>query len=121
MILLAAWIFFRVLTDCHGGPEKVVEYELMATQLRVVVEAAACTDEQGQAVACERTIPGDPLVIRTIPDPRAGAEVVFPEDPVGHPDLLPLCQHPTCVVGWPWLNPVVAVDEAGNRSGGKCP
>lgn len=118
--LFLSWIWDRVLTNCHGGPESIGRYELMATQLRVT-RTAACVDDQGRAALCDETVLAEPIPFRWIPDPGVGTDVAFAKDPVGDPSLLPTCDTPTCVTAWPWWTPVVAVDRAGNRSTDPCP
>ena len=118
--LLAAWLFSRVLASCTGGWEQIDHYELIATHLRVTM-TAICTDDQGQAYACEETTLADPIPFRQIPEPGTGTDVVIPEDYVGHPELLPTCAIPTCVTAWPFYSPVVAVDTAGHTSLEACP
>jgi hypothetical protein len=122
-LLVAAWIWGRVLTDCQGGPEIVTHYHLMATCL--VVALTVCTDAQGQPFVCPETIHAPPIPLAfEVPDPGIGTEVRTEMDPVSMPDLLPLPPLDG-VTAWPWPSPenpypVVAVDWAGNRSG-PCP
>jgi hypothetical protein len=118
--LLLAWIFARVLLDCHGGPEVIDHYALVATHLRVT-QTAVCYDEAGEPYACDETRLSFPISFLDLPDPEGLADVTFPEDPVSNPDLLPLCPIPTCLTAWPWIGPVMAVDNGGNNNLEDCP
>ena len=119
-LLLALWLFSRVLTDCHGGAEEIDHYTILATHLRVT-HGATCTDDQGLVVLCDGTVLADPIPFRDLYDDGTGTDVVIPEDYVAMPELLPACTEPTCVTAWPWRDPVVAVDINGNRSTDPCP
>lgn len=119
LALLLGWLFDRVITDCHAGPETVSHYVLQATLL--VEVSGTCFDDQGQPYPCDVATFAAPLPFREIPDPGSGTTVLIPEDFVASPELLPECSPPPCVVGWPWFVPVVAVDLAGNRSDDVCP
>jgi len=116
------WTWDRVLTSCTGGPETISHYYFQAT-VRLTVPAT-CVDDLGQEYDCSYTIPGEPLRFGPdIPDPGEGASVSASFDPVAEPDLLP--NPPVGAFhAWPWpspeCDPVVAVDAAGNDSGG-CP
>jgi hypothetical protein len=118
--LLSAWIFSRVLLDCHGGPEVIDHYELVATHLRVT-RTAVCYDEAGEPFACDETRRSFPISFLDFPDREGVADIAIPEDPVSNPDLLPLCPIPTCVTAWPWDGPVLAVDSGGNTNLEACP
>lgn len=119
LALLLAWMFNRVVTDCHMAPEQVEYYELRATQVITVDEV--CFDDQGLPFTCQASAFGPPLPFLQIPDPGVGTDVIIPQDYVANPELLPLCSPAPCVVGWPWFTPVVAVDFAGNRGTDACP
>jgi hypothetical protein len=115
VLLLAAWIWDPVLTDCSGAPETVTHYYLRATARQAITDL--CLNEQGQVVTCQITVPSPPL--RFGPDFTDTSSGSF--DPVADPNLLP---DPPLggVTAWPWPtadnpDPVVAVDAAGNESG----
>lgn len=121
-LLLSAWMWDRVLTDCLGSPETVTHYYLQATARFQTLEV--CLDDDGVPFPCTKMLPGDPVRFTgNIPDPGTGTTVTTTYDPVANPDMLPT---PPLggVVGWPWFSPesmpVVAVDAAGN-DGRLCP
>lgn len=118
-LLLAGWMWDRVVTDCHGAPESVSYYVLSATSR--ITAAGSCCCDQGQPFACPTTIPAPPVHFRHVSDPGAGSTVAIAEDPVGDPGLLPT---PPLggLVGWPWPSPenpdpVIACDRAGDEGG----
>jgi len=118
-LLLALTSWDRVLLDCGGGNEVMGHYYFRATMRQVA--DIPCLDDQGQAALCPTTIPDMPRAFGpSIPDPGSGVTVSTDFDPVEDPDLLPV---PPVggLAAWPWfspenMDPVVAVDAAGNES-----
>jgi hypothetical protein len=131
LALLAAcpfcWTWDRVLTSCTGGSEAVSHYYFQATVRQIECGLPYdCLDDQGQIVTCLECWTATAPPIRfgpDIPDPGEGASVSASFDPVEDPTWLP--DPPVGALhAWPWSSPesdpVVAVDTAGNESGG-CP
>ena len=124
-LLLAAWTWDRVLTDCHGATEATSYYYFQATVRQIV--QSTCLDDQGQPYGCTITLPGTPIRFTSdIPDPGTGTTVSTAFDPVANPG--PLLPTPPIggLTAWPWSSadnpaPIEAVDAAGNKSSEPCP
>jgi hypothetical protein len=123
-LLAAMWMWDRVLTNCRGEIETASYYYFQATVK--VATLTTCLDDQGQPYPCTLMMPAAPMRFTTdIPDLGMGTTVSTAYDPVMFPETL----LPTPPVGgltaWPWETaeggPVVAVDEAENKSGSPCP
>ena len=124
-LLLATWLWDRVLVDCHGAPETTSYYYFQATVRQAAL--STCLDDQGQPYNCPITIPAPPIRFGPVfYDPGSGVTVSTSVDPIDDPAMLPL---PPVggLTAWPWASipdnpsPVVAVDAAGNKSGSICP
>jgi len=122
--LLLSWTWNRVVSDCHGGPERTSYYYYKAT-VRVMGPSTCPTGQGNQTQPCLIVVPGAPLPFGpNISDPGTGRTVLSWVDPVEDPDLLPI---PPLggFAAWPWPtadnpNPVVAVDYAGNHCDQLC-
>jgi hypothetical protein len=124
VVLLAAWMWDRVLTNCSGGQETITNYYFQATMF--VQVAGTCPTGQGnQTMPCLKPsyLPPKPFG-PNIGDPGTGTTVSTWLDPVADPGMLP--DPPVGgLSAWPWpcagnLSPVVAIDRGGNRSDQTC-
>jgi hypothetical protein len=123
-LLLFAWTWDRVLTDCQGRSETTSHYYFQAT-MRETGMGSCPTGQGSQTEPCLIVVPAPPLPFGpNIGDPGTGTTVSTWVDPVAFPDLLP--QPPVGgLAAWPWPtadnpNPVVSVDRAGNRCTDTC-
>jgi hypothetical protein len=124
-VLLATWIWDRVITDCHGGPERMSHYYFQAT-VRVMGPATCATGQGNQTEPCIRAVPSTPLPFGpNIGDPGTGTTVSTYFDPIKFPYILP---NPPLegFSAWPWPtadNPhvIISVDLQGNRCDQNCP
>ena len=124
VVLLAAWMWDRVLTNCSGGPESITNYYFQAT-IRVQVMGSCSTGQGNKTEPCllMQTLPPVPFG-PNIGDPGTGTTVSTWVDPTANPGMLP--DPPVGgLAAWPWPcagnpNPVVAIDRGGNRSDQTC-
>lgn len=118
LLLGVLWTWNRDLTNCFGGPVVTHHYYFQATIRQNV--PATCYDDESKPYDCQATIPLPPVPFGPdFPDPGSGTDVCTSFDPADLPDLLPDVPAGG-LAAWPWEEPVVAVDAAGNKSG-PCP
>ncbi|HEV8375965.1 MAG TPA: hypothetical protein VGR38_06980 [Candidatus Polarisedimenticolia bacterium] len=121
VLLLAAWVWDRVLLDCSGSQETITNYYFQASILTQV--PGTCSTGQGnQTMPCLvwSALPPVPFG-PNIGDPGTGTSVSTWFDPVATPQALP--EPPVGgLAAWPWPtgNPVGAIDRGGNRTGQTC-
>jgi hypothetical protein len=119
-LLLLAWMWDRVVTNCHGGPETIHHYYFQATMRQNAPGYCPTQTEPCGTIVAASPVPFGP----NFGDPSTGSVVSTWVDPVAYPDMLPL---PPVggLAAWPWPtadnpSPVVAVDMNGNRSDSVC-
>jgi|GEM_PF-1457793 len=123
-LLLFAWLWDRVVTNCKGGPETIHHYYLQAT-VRQNSLGMCPTGVTNQYSPCFIVVPSPPVRFGPdIGDPGTGTTVITYVDAVEYPNLLP---NPPVgsLMAWPWKTadnpyPVVAVDMAGLRCTQTC-
>lgn len=125
-LILASWMWDRVITSCTQGQEQVDHYYFNATVIEFV--PSWCQDvSTGEIYECWQSLELDPVPFGpNISDPGYGDTVSTDFNPVDFPELLPDPTGVNMLVAWPWKtsvndDPVVAVDLAGNRSDQSCP
>ena len=124
VLLLAAWVWDRVIVDCSGRQEVVTNYYFQAT-MREMVWSTCPTGQGNQTAPCLVWGPAPPRPFGpNIGDPGTGTTVSTWIDPVANPQMLPL---PPVggLAAWPLPtpdnpDPIVAIDRGGNRSGQTC-
>jgi len=124
-MLLATWMWDRVVTDCHGGLERMSHYYFQAT-VRVMGPGTCASGPGNQTAPCIKSVPAAPRPFGpNIGDPGTGTTVSTEFDPVAYPQSLP---NPPLggFSAWPWTtadNPhvIISVDLQGNRCDQNCP
>ena len=124
-LLIGMWQWDRVVSDCHGNPERIHHYYFQATMRQNAWGTCPDPVKPNQTIPCMLFVPAAPVAFGpNIGDPGTGTVAYTWIDPVKTPNLLPLPPVGGLAI-WPFAtadnpNPVVAVDDAGNKCSDTC-